>query len=55
VVETNQAASPELLFPLLVTGGGYTTEFILFSGAAPTNGALYFFQQNGGTLSLTLN
>jgi hypothetical protein len=55
VVETIQAASPELLFPLLVTGGGYTTEFILFSGAAPTNGALYFFQQNGASLSLTVN
>jgi hypothetical protein len=24
----------ELLFPLLVDGGGYTTQFILFSGAA---------------------
>jgi len=54
-VETGQSTSDEMLFPLLVTGGGYTTEFILFSKTSgQSSGAMYFFHQNGSALSLTL-
>jgi len=44
-------------FPQLVNGGGYTTQFILFSGTAgqSTSGILSFFKFTGATLSLSLN
>jgi hypothetical protein len=57
---TNEAAQPasaESLFPHLANGGGYTTQFILFSGAAgqASNGNLRFFKQDGSPLNLTVN
>src|SRR5262245_60820066 len=47
----NEGSPPpaELLFPHLVNGGGYTTQFILFSGTAgqASTGNLKFFKQDG--------
>jgi hypothetical protein len=51
------ASGAESLFPHLVNGGGYTTQFILFSGAAgqTSSGNLKFYRQDGTALDLTLN
>ncbi len=56
-LESAAASGAELLFPHLVNGGGYTTQFILFSGTAgqTSAGTLRFFNQNGAALSLILN
>lgn len=55
-IETDRPPSTELLFPLLVTDGGYTTEFILFSGTTgQSSGTIYFFRPDGTVLTLTLN
>jgi len=53
--ESQQAAS-SLVFPHVVDGGGYTTQFILFSGtsAEPASGALNLFSQSGGGLTFNL-
>jgi hypothetical protein len=50
-------ASGDLLFPHLVNGGGYTTQFILFSGSAgqASSGNLHFFKQDGSAFNLTVN
>ena len=55
-VESGAASSAELLFPHLVNGGGYTTQFILFSGTAgqTTSGTLRFSKQDGSALNLSL-
>lgn len=55
--EASTASSAELLFPHLVNGGGYTTQFILFSGTSgqSSTGNLRFFKQDGTSFSLTLN
>lgn len=55
--EATAASAAELLFPHLVNGGGYTTQFILFSGTAgqASNGNLKFFKQDGTALNLTVN
>jgi len=55
--ETNPASAAELLFPHLVNGGGYTTQFILFSGTAgqASSGNLKFFKQDGTGLNLNVN
>jgi hypothetical protein len=52
----NEAAAPSpaaALFPHFVDGGGYTTEFILFSGSAgqTSSGTLRFFTQSGAPLN----
>jgi len=55
---TNESSSapPVLVFPHIVTGGGYTTQFVTFSGtpAEPGSGNLELFSQSGGTLSVNL-
>ncbi len=56
----NEAASPssaEMVFPHIVNGGGFTTEFIIFSGLTgqSTSGNLQFFRDDGNVLNLTLN
>jgi hypothetical protein len=56
---TNEAAPStvaELMFPHIVDRGGYTTQFILFSGIAgqSTTGTLRFFGQDGQPLNLTV-
>jgi len=55
--ESSAPTSAELLFPHLVNGGGYTTQFILFSGSAgqSSNGNLRFFKQDGTAFNLNLN
>jgi hypothetical protein len=55
--EAGTPASGELLFPHLVNGGGYTTQFILFSGTAgqTASGNLKFYKQDGSPFSLTVN
>jgi len=46
----------DVVFPLIVDGGGYTTQFVLYSGNSnePATGSLNFFSQPGGGLNLTL-
>jgi hypothetical protein len=55
--EAGVPASGELLFPHLVNGGGYTTQFILFSGTAgqSASGNLKFFKQDGSAFNLNVN
>jgi hypothetical protein len=55
----NEAAPPSsstLFFPHIADGGGYTTQFLLFSGQAgqTSSGTVQFFSQSGGTLALSL-
>jgi hypothetical protein len=54
--ESHPAAS-SIVFPHVVDGGGYTTQFILFSGtsAEPANSPLNLFSQTGGNLNFSLN
>jgi hypothetical protein len=56
-VDENAAPSAaEYVFPHLADGGGYTTQFILFSGTAgqSSTGALEFLTQSGQPLRLSL-
>jgi len=55
-----ESASPtpsELVFPEIVDGGGYTTQFILFneSTSGSMNGDVRFIRQDGNPLGLNLN
>ena len=61
VVETpptsESAPAPStLVFPHVVDGGGYTTQFVTYSGtpAEPTSGNLQLFSQSGGSLGVNL-
>ncbi len=56
-IESTPASPAEFLFPHLVNGSGYTTQFILFSGTAgqASSGNLKFIKQDGTPLNLTLN
>ena len=58
LASVNEAApAPSLrVFPHVVDGGGYTTEFILFSGSAtqPVSGNLRTYSQSGAALNLDL-
>ncbi len=56
VDEASATTSSELLFPHFVEGGGYTTQFVLFSGrpGQPANGAMYFFDQSGQARNMSL-
>jgi hypothetical protein len=55
-LESAPASSAEMLFPHLVNGGGYTTQFILFSGTAGqiSSGTLRFYKTDGTPLGLSL-
>jgi hypothetical protein len=55
--EAGAASSAELVFPHLVNGGGYTTQFILFSGTAgqSSSGNLRFLKQDGTAFNLNVN
>jgi len=48
------STSAELNFPHIVNGGGYTTQFVLFSGTAGQNasGSLHFLKQDGTPFQL---
>ncbi len=50
------AAAPALFIPHLADGGGYSTQFIIFSGTAgqTSTGILQLFTQSGGTLNLKM-
>jgi hypothetical protein len=52
----NAPASPQLMFPHIVNGGGYSTQFIMFSGtpSQPAYGGLQTFSQSGGSLNVNL-
>jgi hypothetical protein len=54
--EASPQSSAEFDFPHFVNGGGYTTQFILFSGTAGESGTgnLNFFAQDGTALPLTV-
>jgi hypothetical protein len=55
--EAGPVVTNELLFPHLVNGGGYTTQFILFSGTAgqTASGNLRFFKPDGSAFNLNVN
>ena len=54
--ESTPAAASEMLFPQLIGGDGYTTQFILFSGTAgqSSSGNLRLFGQGGQPLNLRI-
>jgi hypothetical protein len=55
VDEAAPHTAAELIFPHVVDGGGYTTQFVLFSGTAgqSSSGILRVFSQNGQRLTLS--
>jgi hypothetical protein len=55
--ELSNSTTAELLFPHFVNMGGYTTQFILFSGVQYQSalGTLNFFNQNGQPVNLTFH
>jgi hypothetical protein len=55
--EANPATGDERIFPHIVNGGGYTTQFILFSGTAgqTSSGNLRFFASDSSPLTLPVN
>jgi hypothetical protein len=57
VNEATQATAGGLYFPHIVDSGGYTTQFVLFSGLAgqSSTGNLELFSQNGQTLNWPLD
>jgi len=52
----NAPAGSQLMFPHIVNGGGYSTQFIMFSGtpSQPTNGNLQIYSQTGSSLNVNL-
>jgi hypothetical protein len=54
--EKTAASTAERIFPHIVEAGGYTTQFILYSGAAgqATSGSLRFVSQSGDALKVKL-
>jgi hypothetical protein len=56
VDEARPPAATELFFPHLADSGGYTTQFVLFSGAAgqSATGNLTLFSQSGQPFNLSL-
>ena len=56
VDETSPTTSAEQLFPHFADGGGYTTQFVLFSGTVgqTSSGNLLFVAQNGQPFNLLL-
>jgi hypothetical protein len=55
-LETASPGTAVLSFPHIVNGGGYTTQFVLFSGTAgqATGGNIRFYRQNGTSMPLSL-
>jgi hypothetical protein len=56
VDESGRPVNAEIFFPQVADGGGYTTEFVLFSGSAgqATLGTLRFFSRDGKPLTLSI-
>ena len=55
--ENTATTNAEFDFPHILNGGGYTTQFVLFSGAAgqTSAGNLNFYTQGGAAFNLNLN
>jgi hypothetical protein len=51
--DENGPAASQLVFPHIVNGGGFLTEFVLYSGTAaePSTGTLSVYDQSGGTMN----
>jgi hypothetical protein len=56
-VDEAEPVKNALVFPHIVDGGGYTTQFITFSGSAdePAGGNLQMYSQSGSSMSLKMN
>jgi hypothetical protein len=56
-LENGTSSAAERLFPHLANGGGYTTQFILFSGTSgqTSGGTLRFVKPDGTPLDLNIN
>jgi glucose/arabinose dehydrogenase len=53
--ENETPRSAELLFPQIVAGGGYETQFVLFAAqGVDSSGTIYFFDRRGGMMSLPI-
>ena len=54
--EASAATTADLIFPHIADGGGYTTQFVLFSGIAGqvSNGTVRFLSRTGQELNLTV-
>src|SRR5206468_8888792 len=55
-VDETAAANSKVVFPHIVDGGGYTTQFVTFGGTngEPPSGNLKLFSQSGGSLNIAL-
>lgn len=49
----NAATAPQIVFPQIANGGGFLTQFVLYSGTAsePATGTLDVYDQSGGTMN----
>ncbi|HYR87639.1 MAG TPA: hypothetical protein VE422_26385, partial [Terriglobia bacterium] len=54
LADDSVATNAELVFPHIVTGGGYTTEFILMNRGNPSAGKVLVRSQSGAELALPL-
>jgi hypothetical protein len=56
VNEATASSPAALFFPQIPDSGGYTTQFILFSGqpGQSSSGTMQLFSQSGGALNVTL-
>ena len=56
VLESSNPPAGEIFFPHFVDSGGYTTQFILFSGSAgqSSSGTLRFFSQAGQPMDVRI-
>jgi hypothetical protein len=56
VNESDSSTTTPMLFPQIVDGGGYSTQFVIFSGMAgqATSGNVQFLKSDGTPLQLTL-
>jgi sugar lactone lactonase YvrE len=52
IAEDGQTAPGEFIFPHIVSGDGYTTEFLLLSGSGAASGAVQFFSPSGARVSI---
>jgi hypothetical protein len=54
--DENAASNSQLVFPHIVDGGGYTTQFIMFAGtpSQPNSGNLQMYSQSGSRLNIKL-
>ena len=53
VADANQVAPSPIVFPQIVDGGGFTTEFILISSGQVSNNNLSYFDENGSPIDLS--